>query len=85
MKNLCFGCGGLKRPELYLKPTEAAELDRLLELGDWRKWAKRVLELSEPKRLAASKLLVDAMNGNLTPEEFEKRSQELAAMQEDSE
>ncbi len=85
MKNLCFGCGGLKRPELFLKPTEAAELDRLLELGDWRAWAKKVLELSAPKRHTASKLLHDAISGNLTPEEFEKRSEELAAMQEDSE
>lgn len=82
MKDICLYCGQPNRPTLYLKEFEQMELDRLVELGDWRKWAKKVLELSEPKRLAASKLLVDAMNGNLDPEEFEKRSQALTAMED---
>ena len=81
---ICLHCGQPIRPLLYLKDFEVMELERLQNLGDWRAWAKKVLELSEPKKYAASKLLHDAISGNLTPEEFEKRSEELTAMQEDS-
>jgi len=85
--NLCFSCGNLKRPILYLNDIEKRELDRLLGLGDWRQWAKKVLEHSEPKLLAARKLLHDTIEGKLDPEEFRRRSEELSEMQssEDSE
>ena len=59
--NLCFGCGGLKRPELILRPVETAELDRLLELNDWRAWAMRLLELSKPELQEAREKFADVL------------------------
>lgn len=81
--HICLSCGQLKRPILYLKDFEMKELERLLELGDWRAWAKKVLEFSEPKRIAAGKLLHDMISGTIDPEEARRRSEELNAMQED--
>ncbi len=85
MNNLCFGCGGLKRPQLYLNDAEKMELERLLSLGDWRAWAKKVLELSDPKIHANRELLNDIITGKIAPEEFARQSKELNPTQEDSE
>lgn len=83
LTKICLSCGQVKRPELYLNDVEKMELDRLLEQGDWRTWATKVLEHLEPIRYAAKKLLYEALEGKFSPEEFEKRSKELAQMQED--
>ena len=84
MSNLCFSCGQLERPILYLNAVEKMELDRLLQLGDWRAWAKKVLEHSEPNKIAARSLLHDTVAGKLDPEEFARRSQELSSMLEEN-
>ena len=80
---LCFSCGNLQRPILYLNPIEQMELDRLLGLGDWRAWAKKVLEHSEPEKMAARKLLHETIEGKLDHEEFARRLAELSPTPED--
>ena len=69
MKNLCLYCGNLTRPILYLNDVEKMELERLVGLGDWRAWAKKVLEHSEPKKLANRELLNDILTGKIDNEE----------------
>ena len=83
--DVCYSCGGLIRPQLYLNDVERMELDRLLELGDWRAWAKKVLEHSEPKKHIARQLLHEMIDGKVSPEDFERRSEELSTMQENME
>lgn len=78
--NICLSCGQIKRPQLYLNDIEKREFDRLLSLGDWRAWAKKVLEHSEPTKLAVRKLIHQTVSGTIEPEEFARQYKELDAM-----
>lgn len=75
--DVCFSCGGLIRPQLYLNDAERMELDRLLELRDWRQWAKKVLEHTEPNKMTARELLHLTISGKIDPEEFARQYKEL--------
>jgi len=80
---ICLYCGQPLRPELFLKEFEKRELERLVELGDWRAWAKRVLELSNPMTQKAREIFHKATSGEITPEGLKKMNKELAELQKE--
>jgi len=68
---ICLQCGQPKRPALNLTAAEMKELDSLAE-RDWREWAKRVIELSEPKKQNARSVLNRMIAGTVTEKEAMK-------------
>lgn len=80
---ICLYCGQPLRPELFLKDFERMELERLEELGDWRAWAKKVIELSNPVTQKAREILHRGIEGNITPEELQKLNMELTELKKE--
>lgn len=68
---ICAVCGQPIRPSLNLTASEMKELDSLAE-RDWREWAKRVIELSDPKLQKARSVLFDICDGKISAEEGAK-------------
>lgn len=48
LPEICCYCGQSIRPMMYLTAKENEELLQLA-IKDWRAWAKRVLEINEPR------------------------------------
>lgn len=68
---ICLQCGQPKRPSLNLTAAEMKELDHLA-VRDWREWAKRVIELSDPDLQEKRSVLQRMIDGTITEEEAMK-------------
>lgn len=71
MTMICEFCGQPIRPGLNLTAAEMKELDSLAE-RDWREWAKRVIELSDPDMQNKRSLLQQICDGTISAEEGAK-------------
>ena len=71
MTKICGYCGQPVRPALNLTAAEMKELDHLAE-RDWRDWAKRVIELSDPDMQEKRSVLQRMIDGTIPNEKAMK-------------
>ena len=69
--SICAVCGQPIRPGLNLTAAEMKKLDSLAE-RDWREWAKRVINLSDPELQKARSVLLQICDGTINAEEGAK-------------
>jgi len=68
---ICPCCSQPRRPNLNIKASEMKELDHLA-VTDWRAWAKRVIELSDPDLQEKRTVLSRMIAGTITEKEAMK-------------
>ena len=83
MTKICAICGQPIRPSLNLTAAEMKELDSLAE-RDWREWAKRVIELSDPNMQKARSVLLQICDGTISVGESAKARAKALAKEDKS-